>query len=109
MWVPAIVHDGVELYSVQWSEPTVHGQNPHGIEFSSFEDAAKTIKPCKLSLMTNADLDSIPLPEKPDPALVAKYQILELSMMLQRVKSIFKRDGTSIYFCGRIRSDGTKK
>jgi hypothetical protein len=85
MWVPVIVHDGIKLYSVQWPEPTVHD----GIEFSSFEDSAKTINPCKLSLMTNTDLDSVPLFEKPDPALVAKYQKLEFSMMLQRVKEYF--------------------
>ena len=40
-------------------------------------EASKAIRPCKLPLMCNVDLDAVVASEKPaDPAFVARYQKL---------------------------------
>ncbi len=46
-------------------------------ESVSVEEVSKVIRPCKLPLMCNVDLDAVTSSEKPaDPAFVARYQKL---------------------------------
>jgi hypothetical protein len=48
-----------------------------GREAASVEEASKVIRPCKLPLMCNVDLDTVAASEKPaDPAFVARCQKL---------------------------------
>jgi hypothetical protein len=48
-----------------------------GREAASVEEASKAIRPCKLPLMCNVDLDAVAASDKPaDPAFVARYQKL---------------------------------
>jgi hypothetical protein len=48
-----------------------------GRESVSVEEASKVIRPCKLPLMCNVDLDAVASSEKPaDPAFVTRYQKL---------------------------------
>ena len=48
-----------------------------GREATSVEEASKAIRPCKLPLMCNVDLDAVAASDKPaDPAFVARYQKL---------------------------------
>jgi len=48
-----------------------------GREATSVEEASKAIRPCKLPLMCNVDLDAAAASDKPaDPAFVARYQKL---------------------------------
>ncbi len=48
-----------------------------GREAASVKEASKAIRPCKLHLMCNVDLDAVAASDKPaDPAFVARYQKL---------------------------------
>jgi hypothetical protein len=48
-----------------------------GREAASVEEASKAIRPCKLPLMCNVDLDAVAASEKPaDPGFVPRYQKL---------------------------------
>jgi hypothetical protein len=48
-----------------------------GSEAASVEEASKDIRPCKLPLMCNVDLDAVAASEKPaDPGFVPRYQKL---------------------------------
>ena len=48
-----------------------------GRESASVEEVSKVIRPCKLPLMCNVDLDAVVASEKPvDPVFVTRYQKL---------------------------------
>jgi hypothetical protein len=57
-----------------------------GRDAASVEEASKAIRPCKLPLMCNVDLDAVAASETPaDPAVVARYQKLMGELLSQSI------------------------
>ncbi len=54
-------------------------------EAASVEEDSKVIRPCKLPLMCNVELDAVAASDKPaDPAFVARYQKLIGELTISR-------------------------
>ena len=71
-----------------------------GAEAASVKEASKTIRPCKLPLMCNVDLDAVAASDKPaDPVFVARYQKLIGEYAKEVVRYAWGRREAQLTWC----------